>query len=127
MKTILALVILAATFAIPMVVGAPDVFGSPAVFTSFGANYVSENTVLTLTGGVGAGEPITFGALTGPGNSEAQKFRKALNDLPIMEDNDLRINGLSPLAHLLHPEFDPLAPIDIAGILHDISGPPGQQ
>ena len=123
MKAILAVVVLAvALWVVPTVSGAPGgvnpIFESPAKFTEIGAEYLSGKTITSLDGS----KIITFPIFEGPGNSQVQQLRKFLNDEGftanpevleqfgidpdrLLKDGVLRMNGLSPMAHLLQPEF----------------------
>jgi hypothetical protein len=126
MKAILALVLV--FLAIPAVYGAPNIFETPAGFAEKGAEILSgAQDVLTLPGGPIEPIMITFPVFDGPGNSNAQALRKFLNrEDGIMYQNGLRMTGMSELAHLLQPEFDPNV-IGTGAILEDLSSVPRGQ
>jgi hypothetical protein len=125
MKAILALALFVALSAVPAAYGAPDIFETPAGFAEKGAEILSgAQGVLTLPGGPIEPIAINFPVFDGPGNSNAQALRKFLNrEDGIMYQNGLRMTGMSELAHLLQPEFDPNV-IGTGAILEDLSNVP---
>lgn len=103
MKTVFALVLLVvALLAVPSVSAVPDTpnFESPAQFTAYGAHLLSGMCVDTPNCG-----EICVPVFEGPGNSEAQLFRKWLNEKLDECNSDRHMNGLSNVAHILQPEL----------------------
>ena len=103
MKTILSLVLLVvALLAVTSVSAVPDTtnFESPAQFTAYGAHLLSERCVVTPNCG-----EVCVPLFDGSGNSDAQLFRKWLNEKLDECGVDRHMNGLSNIAHLLQPEL----------------------
>ena len=103
MKTMLVLVLVVlALLAIPAVSAVPDTpnFESPAQFMAEGAHLLSGRCVETPNCG-----EVCVPVFDGPGNSDAELFRKWLNDQLEICEADLHLNGLSTTAHLLQSEL----------------------
>jgi hypothetical protein len=102
MKAIVVLVfVIGALLAVPAVSGASKTLNleSPAQFMAEDAHLLSGQCIDTDKCG-----EICFPQYDGPGNSDAQLFRKWLNDEYASCGIDMQKNRLSLIAHLLHPE-----------------------
>jgi hypothetical protein len=102
MKAILALVlVVAALLAVPAVSGASETLNleSPAKFMAEGAHLLSSGQCFDTPD---CGQ-ICVPQFKGAGNSDAQLFRKWLNDEYTSCGIDMHMNGLSLITHFLHP------------------------
>jgi hypothetical protein len=103
MKAIVVLVfVVAALVAVSAVSGAAETrnLESPAQVTAF----LPEQYINILQC-----DPSYVPLFGGPGNSDAELFRKWFNDESPSCGTDMHMNGLSPIAHLLQPEPHDLA------------------
>jgi hypothetical protein len=97
MKAIVALVfVVVALVAVPAASGASKTLNleSPAQLMAEDAHLLSGQYIDILHCG-----PIYVPQFKGPGNSDAQLFRKWLNDEFASCGTDMHMNGLSPLEH----------------------------